>query len=253
MYLIFKTPKEYKTIKLLLMSLSENSVLLRLAEVMKKLVKGIVEFRKNIRPTYREKFSRLALGQTPDALFIACSDSRVVPNIFASTDPGDLFVVRNVGNLIPCCNNDGHSTADESEAAAIEFAIMNLNVTDIIVCGHSECAAMQALINGRDHVKTQNLRSWLRHGEPALKKIKYFNPSEGLSQPNYLSQQNVLLQLEHLLSYPIVKDRINNSHLQIHGWWFELSTANVYSFDIKKDKFVLIDEEEASRILLSHT
>src|SRR3984885_10816693 len=121
---------------------------------MKKLVNGIVEFRKNLLPEYRQKFAKLAVEQKPDALFICCSDSRVAPNVFASTNPGDLFVIRNVGNIIPpCAGSDGHSVADESEAAAIEFAIKNLNVSDIIVCGHSECGAMQALIKGREKIK----------------------------------------------------------------------------------------------------
>lgn len=132
---------------------------------MKKLIKGIVDFRTKLQPSYKETFARLALGQSPDALFIGCSDSRVAVNVFASTDPGDLFVVRNVGNLVPPCGSDGQSTADESEAAAIEFALDTLNVSYIIICGHSECGAMQALANGRSKVKSQNLRSWLRHGE----------------------------------------------------------------------------------------
>ena len=128
---------------------------------MKKLVKGIIDFRKHVRPSYRETFARLALGQSPDTLFIACSDSRVAPNVFASTDPGDLFVIRNVGNLVPPCGGEhGRSTADESEAAAIEFAVMNLGVSDVIICGHSECGAMQALLNGREKVQTPNLKSW---------------------------------------------------------------------------------------------
>src|SRR5260221_13880361 len=116
---------------------------------MKKLVKGIIDFRRKGLPGYREKFGHLALGQSPDTLFIACSDSRVVPNLFASANPGDLFVIRNVGNLIPPCGPRGRSLSDESEAAAIEFAIETLKITDIIVCGHSECGAMRALNNGR--------------------------------------------------------------------------------------------------------
>src|SRR5580692_2047595 len=140
---------------------------------MKKLVKGIIDFRKTIRPNYQETFARLALGQSPDTLFIACSDSRVVPNLFASTDPGDLFVIRNVGNMIPpCAGTNGHSTADESEAAAIEFAVQTLGVSEIIVCGHSECGAMMALVKGRDKVKTPNLKAWLRHGEKAMNALK---------------------------------------------------------------------------------
>src|SRR5687768_8428317 len=116
---------------------------------MKKLIQGIVEFRRNMRTGYREVFAKLALGQAPDALLVACSDSRVVPNLFASADPGDLFVIRNVGNFVPP-GGDGRSRNDSSEAAAIEFALSKLQVADIIVCGHSECGAMQALLAGRD-------------------------------------------------------------------------------------------------------
>src|ERR1700745_1123412 len=100
---------------------------------MEKLIYGIVDFQKNLTEEKRQLFARLALGQKPDALFIACSDSRVVPNLFASTDPGDLFVIRNVGNLIPPCGGSGVSISDESEVAAIEFAIFNLKVNDVIV------------------------------------------------------------------------------------------------------------------------
>src|SRR5690348_1183506 len=132
---------------------------------MRKLLHGIVEFRNNRRPDYREKFARLALGQAPDTLFIACSDSRVVPNLFASADPGDLFVIRNVGNLIAPAGGNGVSGSDESEAAAVEFALANLKVTDIIICGHSECGAMQVLLKGRGTIEPFHLRSWLRHGE----------------------------------------------------------------------------------------
>ena len=115
---------------------------------MKKLIQGIVSFRQNLRPSYKERFAKLAQGQNPDALFIACSDSRVVPNLFASTDPGNLFVIRNVGNIIPPCNATGLSIADESELAAIEYAIDVLKVKDIIICGHSDCGAINAILNG---------------------------------------------------------------------------------------------------------
>lgn len=214
---------------------------------MKKLVRGIVEFRQKVLPGYREKFARLALGQSPDTLFIACSDSRVVPNLFASTDPGDLFMIRNVGNLIPSCGKAGHSSADESEAAALEFAILTLGVSDIVVCGHSECGAMHALLEGREKVSAPNLRAWLRHGEDSLAQM-----TEGKGEPdrvNRLSQLNVLTQLEHLKSYPLVQERLASKALQLHAWWFELSTANVYVFEEGLGKFILIDEEEAGRIL----
>lgn len=217
---------------------------------MKKLIKGIVDFRRNLQPGYRENFARLALGQTPDALYIGCSDSRVAVNVFASTDPGDLFVIRNVGNLVPPCGSDGHSTADESEAAAIEFALGTLNVSNIIVCGHSECGAMQALAAGREKVKDKNLRSWLRHGEKGLDDLSSSRDlGKTLSKHNRLSQFNVLQQIEHLKTYPIIKERLNAGTLNLHGWWFELNQADVYAYEESKEQFVLFDEEEGQRIL----
>ena len=214
---------------------------------MHKLVKGIVDFRQNVLPGYREKFAKLALGQSPDTLFVACSDSRVVPNLFASTDPGDLFVVRNVGNLVAPCGVGGVSVADESEAAAIEFAVLNLRVRHVIVCGHSECGAMQALVAGREHVEAPHLRQWLRHGEPSMARLGH--GTEASQSANLLSMANVLQQLEHLESYPLVRERVADGRLSLHGWWFELSTANVYAYEVSEQRFILIDEQEAARIL----
>lgn len=214
---------------------------------MKKLVKGIVEFRQNLRPSYQEKFASLALGQSPDTLLITCSDSRVAPNVFASTDPGDVLVVRNVGNLVPPCFEDGMSSADESEAAAIEFAVLKLGVSDIVICGHSECAAMKNIMRGRELLAEPNLRAWLRHGEASMLKM---SAMETVQTPhNHLSQQNVLQQIEHIKSYPFVNQRVQEGTLRLHGWWFELQTANVYAYDAEVKKFVVIDEECADRII----
>src|SRR3954469_3384388 len=138
---------------------------------MRKLVQGIVDFRNRVRPVARETFARLALGQSPDALFIACSDSRVAVNVFASTEPGDLFVVRNPGNIVSPAAADGLSVADDSEAAAIEFAVLQLPVKDIIVCGHSSCGAIAPLVRGRQSVSAPPLRSWLRHAERAAERV----------------------------------------------------------------------------------
>ncbi len=224
---------------------------------MKKLVQGIIDFRNNIRPSYREAFARLALGQRPDTLFIACSDSRVVPNLFASTDPGDLFVVRNVGNLVPACGGaHGLSVADESEAAAVEFAVLNLGVKDVIICGHSECGAMQALLGDREKVKWPNLREWLRHGEQAVERLRdepriptaEKKPPAALAPHNRLSQLNVLQQVDNLKSYPLIQERIQAGELRIHAWWFELTDALVYHYDAEAGAFVEIDEKQAARI-----
>ncbi|MBC7397418.1 MAG: carbonic anhydrase [Bdellovibrionales bacterium] len=217
---------------------------------MKKLISGIVDFRKNVRPAYKDTFAQLALGQKPDTLFIVCSDSRVAPNVFASTDPGDLFVVRNVGNLIPPCGVEGRSKSDESEAAAIEFALLTLTVNNIIVCGHSECGAMNALVRGRSQIEAPNLKSWLRHGKGSLTKL-----NEGaqlgnhLERHNQLSQLNVLEQIEHLKTYPIVQERITEGKIKLHGWWFNIKEAEVYEYDIEDKQFKLIDENYAQILL----
>lgn len=217
---------------------------------MKKLIEGIVEFRRNVQKEYREAFGKLATGQSPDTLFIACSDSRVVPNTFASSNPGDLFVLRNVGNLIPPCDKHGISKSDESEAAAIEFSVLTLNISDIIVCGHSECAAMRALVSDRQGVKEPNLKSWLRHGDSALSQLNQgLAPDLKLKKHNQLSQLNVLLQIENIKTYPAVRERVEAGKLRVHGWWFDIAHADVYAYDKEYKRFILIDETSADRIL----
>lgn len=214
---------------------------------MKKLINGIVEFRKNISKENKQLFSELALGQKPDALFIACSDSRVVPNLFASTNPGDLFVLRHIGNLIPPqCSNCG----ENAPQAAIEFSLHNLKISNIIVCGHSECFAMTAIAENLKIANCPHLELWLKHGQEALAKVRQgliFNPN--LSLTNQVSQANVLLQMEHLLTYPFIRERVEAKTLKIHGWWFDIGHADVYCFEPLFNQFVLIDEQEAELIL----
>lgn len=218
---------------------------------MKKLVVGLIEFQKNIRPNYRETFAKLALEHKPDSLFIACSDSRVVPNLFASTDPGDLFVIRNVGNLVPPCGGPhGLSSADESEAAAIEFAVEKLKVKDIIICGHSECGAMHALLEGRLKINLPNLKEWLKHGEEALDQLKKNpGPDKTITAHNRLSQLNVLLQIEHMKSYPLVRKKLENKDIKIHAWWFELANASVHYYDLELARFCEITANNAEKVL----
>ena len=214
---------------------------------MKKLIQGIVDFRKNLTEESRALFAKLALGQKPDTLFIACSDSRVVPNLFASTNPGDLFVLRNIGNLIPPANAPAQ---DNSASAVIEFAVFSLKVSDIIVCGHSECAAMQALSEGLDTLSCPHLECWLKYGEESLHKVRKgvtINPS--LSEHNQISQVNVLQQMEHIKSYPFIRERMQKKKLRVHGWWFDIAQADVYCYEQALNQFVLIDEKEAKHIL----
>src|ERR1700690_1645191 len=161
---------------------------------MKKLIQGIMDFRKTRREAVKDLFSSLALGQRPDCFFIACSDSRVAVNVFASTDPGDLFVIRNAGNIV---NPSHDSSSDESEVAAIEFALEKLKVAHIIVCGHSDCGAMTALCQGREKLEMPYLKQWLRHGDEALNRVRSGGKKLGWAEEiNEVSKQNALLQLE---------------------------------------------------------
>lgn len=215
---------------------------------MEKLLKGIIEFRQDLLEGYREKFAHLAKGQAPDTLFIACADSRVVPNLFVSTNPGDLFVVRNVGNLVPPHLSNENQIA--SEAAALEFSLMNLPITNIVVCGHSECGAMQAILSGTDKMQAGSLKSWLQYGCCFEKHAKFADvDSSNLSSHNRLAQMNVLEQIEHLKTYPIVQEKLQKGTLILHGWYFDIASGNVYAFESAQNKFVLIDEVEALQIL----
>jgi carbonic anhydrase len=218
---------------------------------MKKLLQGIIEFRKNVQKEYKESYGKLVAGQSPDTLFIGCCDSRVVPNIVASTKPGDLFVLRNVGNMVPPCGKHGVSVSDESEAAAIEFAVMNLNITSLIVCGHSDCGAMAALMNPTTiKDSAPNLKNWLRHGKPAVAQLKDGKSLAGnFTEQNQLSHLNIVLQMENVKSYPAVAKKLAEGTLTIHGWWFDIEHADVYNYDSKRNQFVLIDETEATRLL----
>jgi len=208
---------------------------------MLKLLDGIVAFHQNLSQQTQQTFAKLALGQSPDALFIGCSDSRVDPRIFASTDPGDVFVHRNVGNLIPAHDR---ASPDSGTAAAVEFAVLNLGVSDIIVCGHSECGAMQALLKGPGAGEPPHLHHWLAHGEDSLNHLRSgaFSDSS-LSEQNRLSQVNVLSQRDHLMTYPSIRERVAAGALQLHGWWFDISTASVSTFDEEVRRFIVIDED----------
>jgi carbonic anhydrase len=217
---------------------------------MRKLIKGLVDFRERLLPQYATRFHDLAKGQEPDALFITCSDSRVVPDLLVSTDPGDLFVIRNVGNLIPPSTVDGASTGDLSEASAMEFAVLLLEVGDIVVCGHSECGAMKAALARVPLPKTPNLAKWLHHAMPAAFRLDHEGPLDARREPqDQLSQLNVLVQLEHLMTYPLVRERVQAGKLRLSGWWFEIATGNMYAYERASRSFEIIDRAVADRLL----
>jgi carbonic anhydrase len=216
----------------------------------RKLIAGIVDFRERMLPQYAQRFQELALTQTPDALFITCSDSRVVPDLLASTNPGDLFTIRNVGNLIPPATADGISTGDLSEASALEYSILVLKVENIVVCGHSECGAMKVVTAGDEQLETPNLKKWLHHAYAAAFRLEHEGALDSNLKPHdQLSQVNVLVQLEHLMSYPIVREKVATGTLRLSGWWFEVASGSMYVYDRAYRSFKIIDRQRAEGLL----
>lgn len=206
---------------------------------MKKLLGGILDFRKTKRKEYAELFSQLSGFQSPDTLLIACSDSRVVPNLFASTDPGDMFVLRNVGNIVP-----EYGTFRGSVGAAVEFAVNQLQVKDVIVCGHSNCGAVAAVM---DDLKFEgDLAAWLSIGA----EMKQVKPPKGeWSRLDLASQANALLQIRRLRSYPAIENAVKERGLRLHAWWFNITQAEVLRYDEERSQFIVLDEEEIPRLM----
>ena len=203
---------------------------------MNKLIRGIIEFRATRRNGFARTFERLALGQTPDALFIACSDSRMAVNVFASSDPGDLFVLRNVGNLVPPYDNPGAA----GTAAAVDFAVDRLKVRDIIVCGHSDCGAMHAHCKGHQNLPDGPLKTWLEMGATG--------DGAGLDISE-ASRRNVLAQLEHLEHYPSVRTAMETRNLGLHGLWFDIKPMDVLYYEKPAGKWTVLDSVDGERIL----
>jgi carbonic anhydrase len=217
---------------------------------MQRLIEGIVDFREQRLPQYAALFRELSGAQDPDALFITCADSRVVPDLLVLSDPGELFTMRNVGNLIPPADGDGGSTGDLSEASAVEYAVLVLEVPNIVVCGHSGCGAMKAVLKRQQLPTAPNLSRWLHHAAPALQRLERDGPLDAsLAADDQLSQLNVLAQLDHLMTYRIVRERAAAGTLGLTGWWFDIATGNVCAYDPEARKFRLLDRQEADRLL----
>ncbi|MFJ8073809.1 bifunctional SulP family inorganic anion transporter/carbonic anhydrase [Streptomyces sp. NPDC096176] len=197
------------------------------------LASGLSSFQRNTAPLVRDELARLAReGQRPSQLFIACADSRLVTSMITASGPGDLFTVRNVGNLVPLPGKDG---SDNSVAAAIEYAVDILEVSSITVCGHSGCGAMQALLNSPPGTSPTPLGRWLRHGMPSLKRMTNRHrswarisgrlPTDAVEQ---LCLTNVVQQLEHLRAHESVARRLAEGSLQLHGMYFHVAEAQAY-------------------------
>jgi carbonic anhydrase len=203
---------------------------------MQKLIEGLHRFQSEVFSSQRELFTRLSQGQSPEVMFITCSDSRINPSLITQTRPGEMFVLRNAGNIVPCY---GHGT--QGEDATIEFALVHLRIKHIIVCGHSRCGAMQGLLKPEALEALPAMKVWLKHAER----------THQLIQENYqhlrddalltaTAEENVLVQLENLRTHPAVRQRLDQRDLTLHGWVYKLETGQMFNYEPDAGQFLPI-------------
>jgi carbonic anhydrase len=203
---------------------------------MQKLVQGIHEFQRSHFHSLKGLFEQLAHGQHPDALFITCSDSRIDPNLLTKSKPGDLFILRNAGNIVPPHGAGG------GEAATIEFAVSILGVNHVIVCGHLNCGAMKALLEPETVAAFPDLVAWLRHAETTRRILRdNYGHLEGERLLNTAVQENVLVQLEHLRTLPAIASRLIRGDLHLHGFVYKIETGEVFAYDRENGQFVPVE------------
>lgn len=205
---------------------------------MRKLIDGIHRFQSGVFGGKKELFERLARGQEPDALFVTCSDSRVSPTLLTQTVPGDLFILRNAGNIIP-----PYGPLHGAEAAAIEYAIEVLAVRDIIVCGHTCCGAMKAVLDPASLDRLPATKGWLTYAEATRRMMA--THYEDLPKEDRLQvciEENVLVQIENLRTHPSVLAAMSRGTLRLHAWVYEIESGNVMAFDDQAGQYLPVAE-----------
>jgi carbonic anhydrase len=210
---------------------------------MQKLISGIHRFRDTVfRPRF-EFFNRLVDGQRPQALFITCSDSRMVPDLICQTDPGDLFVIRNAGNIVPPYSPAGPC----GEAATIEYAVRGLGIRDIIVCGHSHCGAMRAVLNPDDVANMPRVRDWLGNAAAAAEIVcTCYHHLPAAARWGVMVQENVLVQVENLRTHPVVAAGLAAGELRLHAWVYKMETGEVFAYESASGQFVELARGQAA-------
>jgi carbonic anhydrase len=203
----------------------------------KTLLEGVRQYELVQRPRYRERFAELAGGQTPVALFITCADSRVVPNLVASAEPGELFVVRNVANLVPPAEAVG-AEGDTSVSSAVWYALEVLGIRDIIVCGHSGCGGVKALLDPAPP-RSKHLARWLAPAAAAVARWRREGPLDA-SYPHHdqLSQISACHQVDNLLSYDEVRSRVTTGELRLHAWWFDIAAGRLLAYSEAEGRYI---------------
>lgn len=211
---------------------------------MPKFAAGVIEFQNKVYPEKKELFEKLSQGQAPEALFITCSDSRIETAMITQTDPGELFICRNAGNIVP-----PHSTHTGGMTASIEFAVAALRVPHIVICGHTECGAMKGAMNPAGLDALPHVREWLNYSRAAVAIVDELGASMGEEERmKLLLEQNVILQLQHLKTHPSVAARLAKGDLQLHGWVYDIKTGGVAAYDEASNSFVPVDTRYAEEV-----
>ena len=186
---------------------------------MEKLIQGIEQFRDIVYPEHSAAFRSLEHGQSPLALFLTCADSRIDPTLMTQTDPGDLFICRNAGNLVPPYLEDG------AVEATVEYAVDGLKIRHIIVCGHSDCGAMKAALNPAATDELPAMRRWLRHTDRARRIAHDAGHEAGQCTLRCMTEENVIAQLENLMTYPSVAAAEARGEMSLYGWNYDIASG----------------------------
>ena len=210
----------------------------------RRLLEGVRNFRERAFPAKRQLFERLAMGQNPHTLFITCADSRISPEMITQTGPGEMFVCRNIGNIVPA-----YGEMMGGVSAVVEYACTALGVSDVVVCGHSDCGAMKGLLDpakaGLEKMPT--VSSWLRNAEAAKSVVAVTKPDlQGEKLIEALVEQNVRLQMSHLRTHPSVAAGLADGKLTLHGWVYDIKSGQVSEFDRDEKRLVPISQTSAA-------
>lgn len=213
---------------------------------MEHVISGVAKFQKEVYPGKKAAFKKLANGQNPEVLFITCADSRIDPNLVTQTEPGDLFICRNAGNVVP-----PHSNQTGGMTASIEFAVAALGVSHIVVCGHSDCGAMKGAINTEALTALPHVKEWLGHCRVATEVVKERCGCSELNAEEHLllvTEENVVQQLQHLRTHPAVAAKIAIGQVKLHGWFYNIETAAVTCYDEALGKFAPMSQTYAKEL-----
>ena len=204
---------------------------------MQKLIQGLRKFQDDVFPAKRELFGRLAKGQQPSTLFITCADSRVMPDLFTQAEPGELFAIRNAGNIVPPFGRQPGGVT-----ATIEFAVVALGVRHIIVCGHTDCGAMKGLLHPESLAAMPMVASWLMQADATRRIVlENYETNDEAQLVDAMIRENVLVQLRNLETHPSVASRLARGDLGLYGWIYDIGAGQVDSFDAGEQRYVRLD------------